>query len=136
MSIDTSLSMTAIGPMAALRSAGSASRQSHDGAVSDFLAEVKKSPIERIQEAILKKHGLTKEQFDRLPPDQRVRDPEGDRGGDEAEDGLREHGRRRRRAPASSSGPLGDPREDEPISALRNRASIPSRTVRGRSGVT
>ena len=35
-----------------------------------FLAYMKKSPVERWIESWLKAHGLTKDEFDALPPDQ------------------------------------------------------------------
>ena len=38
--------------------------------VADFSKEAKKTPIDRIRESVLKKHGLTQEQLDQLPPEQ------------------------------------------------------------------
>jgi TPP-dependent pyruvate/acetoin dehydrogenase alpha subunit len=40
-----------------------------DRAVEDFRAEAKKSPIDRLREAILKRHGLSQDQFEALPAD-------------------------------------------------------------------
>lgn len=42
-----------------------------DSVAEAFLNEAKKSPIERMREAILKQHNLTEEQFEALPGDQR-----------------------------------------------------------------
>lgn len=43
-----------------------------DGAANAFLAEAKKSPMERVKEAILKKHGMTEAQFEQLPAEKQT----------------------------------------------------------------
>ena len=53
----------------------SLSQQLHadaDSAVNAFLAEAKKSPMERIKEAILRKHGITEAQFEQLPAEKQA----------------------------------------------------------------
>lgn len=37
-----------------------------------FLREARKTPAERTKEAVLKRHGLTQEQFDHLSPDKQA----------------------------------------------------------------
>lgn len=40
-----------------------------DSAAQNFLNEIKKSPIERMVDAWLKAHGLTKEDLEKMPPE-------------------------------------------------------------------
>ena len=45
-------------------------RQNGTDAVAAFRNEAKKSPIDRIRESVLKRHKLTQEQLNNLPPEQ------------------------------------------------------------------
>ncbi|WP_213980365.1 hypothetical protein [Sphingomonas sp. dw_22] len=69
MTLNSGNSMALGGLMAGTRQPASrqASAPKLDDASEAFLAEAKKSPIERIQDSILKKHNLTKEAFEQLP---------------------------------------------------------------------
>ena len=64
------LSFGAIGPVAAQPAAASAAAKPNTAA-DDFLAYMKKSSAERMQEAWLAAHGLTKEKLAAMKPDQR-----------------------------------------------------------------
>ncbi|MET0307256.1 MAG: hypothetical protein ABW023_00995 [Sphingomonas sp.] len=60
------------GSKASRPSISKAELSSADRAVEDFRAEAKKSPIDRLREAILKRHGMSQEQFESLPPDKQA----------------------------------------------------------------
>lgn len=73
MTFDGNSSMTlgGVNRVAGARPLPPVSAPKVDSAAEAFLAEAKKSPIDRMREAILKQHNLTQEQFDALPGDQR-----------------------------------------------------------------
>lgn len=56
--------------------ATSAAHGTTSGAVDEtteaFLREAKKSPAERTKEAVLKRHGLSQDQFEALPPEKQA----------------------------------------------------------------
>lgn len=73
MTVNTTYPMTVRG--SATKNSTPLSQQLHagtDSAVNAFLAEAKKSPMERVKEAILKKHGITEEQFEKLPAEKQT----------------------------------------------------------------
>ena len=69
------MSVTGIGDTSGIGEAAGAAAQRKEGAGKSqspeetFLAYVKKSPVERWIESWLKSHGLTKEEYDALPPE-------------------------------------------------------------------
>lgn len=75
MTADTTYPMTVRSAMTSTKNLTPLSkllRADADGAVNAFLAEAKKSPMERVKEAILKKHGITEEQFEKLPAEKQT----------------------------------------------------------------
>lgn len=73
-----SIGMTNVGGLATVtglvtfRAERSAAAIRSDEIAREFQSEVKKDPIERLRETILKRHGLSQAQFDSLPAEKKA----------------------------------------------------------------